>query len=240
MSLLLAQCGARGPHPPLEVRLVTAASDLDALYRLRHQIYVRELGVIAPDHPAVVGERMVDSFDAYSVNILLRAGGEPAGSVRLTCAADGPLEISRYTSLEGRCPDLSSALEVTRFMIRRDLRGSAASGLLLYSAWRVIRQRARYIIGAAKQGGLGRYYKHICAAGLTVFPETFAYDSYGRNYELIVADTGTPLSPRRVAWRGWIELLALAAFRTPFTEMAFVRGARRARLPAAAHRPRTA
>lgn len=226
MSIPVAQCPPRNGFPALEVVLATSEQELDQLYRLRKQIYVDEMGVVAPEHPFVDGERLVDPYDAWSVNLVLLAAGRPAGSVRLTEARAGALEIDAYTQASARCPEPEQAAEATRLMVSRQLRGSSGSALLLFAMWKVLRSRCRYLLAAAKPGGLGAYYKHACAAGMTVFPERFEYGLTGCQYELILADTGTPLSPRRLAWRAWIETLALLSFQAPARGLDFVRSGR--------------
>ena len=226
MSPVLARCAARGRFPALEVVLATTPEDLDALYRLRKQIYVDEMRIVSPDHPFVQGDRLVDPYDAWSANLLLRADGAAVGTVRLTEAARGPLEIDTYTDATARCPDPTCTAEVTRLMVCRSLRGSAGSALLLYGVWQLARSRSRYLLAAAKPGSLGRYYTHVSRAGMTLHPGRFAYGLTGCQYELLVADLGAAWSPRRALWRAWIGTLAVLAFRAPSGGLAFVRTGR--------------
>ncbi|MEL6342155.1 MAG: hypothetical protein AAFV53_03420 [Myxococcota bacterium] len=223
MSLVLARCASRNGLPPMEAVLVTSVNDHIDLWQIRRQIYVDEMGLVSPDHPYVTSNGLRDPFDEYSANILLRLGGVPAGSVRVTVAGDGPLEIDQYTEASARSPDPARTAEVTRLMVRQDLRGSHASALLLHAMWRVFRTRCRYLLAAAKPGGLGQYYKNACTVGLTVFPERFFYALTGAQYELILADSGAPISARRAAWRLWIGALAACSFHIPADGMAFVR-----------------
>jgi N-acyl amino acid synthase of PEP-CTERM/exosortase system len=68
---------------PFRFIFVTSEADLEAVERMRYDVYCRELGgERAEDHP---DGRERDSYDRASVHILVRsvADGEPVGSTRL-------------------------------------------------------------------------------------------------------------------------------------------------------------
>ena len=103
----------------MEVVLATTDADLKDLYRLRHRIYVEEMGIVPVDHPFVKPGALVDPFDAWSIQLMLKVDGVPAGTVRVTRASDGPLEIDEYVDATGTLDDPSQAAEITRLMVLR-------------------------------------------------------------------------------------------------------------------------
>ena len=213
MDRPLATLSAQPGSPAFTVIEAKHPEDLDALFRLRRRIYVREMGLLREDHPFVCGPLLVDPYDQWSTNLLLKVGGRAAGSVRVTRASEGRLEIDEYTDASARCPQPSRALEVTRFMVAREFRGGPAGSLLLHAMWKqLLEWDVRYLLAAGKVGSLGRYYKNLCAAGLRVEPEPFTYGLTGCRYQLLIADTGAPGSLRRLAWRAHIGLLATLVF----------------------------
>lgn len=218
MSIELAFLPATRSRPPLRVVLATTAAQRRACWRLRADIYVDELAIVAADHPFVGPEGLRDPYDDWSLDLLLLAGDEPAGTVRITRAADGALELAEYADLS----DLGEALrgfraeaaaEITRFMVRRSWRRTAAAPLLALAAWRVLRQAGvRWVLVAGKEGNLGRYYQN---AGMRRLPGTpaFTYGLTGCRYELLALDVGTPFSLRRLAWGLRVLVQALLALR---------------------------
>jgi len=228
MSAVIARVPSRQGQPELEVVVATTQAEQRALFRLRYDIYVRKMGLLALDHAFVQDDQLVDPYDAWSTNLLLRANGVPAGSIRFTERRNGPLEIDQYTDASARCPAPMGTLEVTRFMVRRDLHTGRASPLLLYAMWKLLsRSTSHTILAAGKLGKLGQYYKNVCAAGLTVAPTPFEYGLTGCKYELLIANIGRLGSPRRLVWRAHIQALALMTFQlTPIGSRVVKRGTR--------------
>ncbi|MFT4979078.1 MAG: hypothetical protein ACI8S6_004988 [Myxococcota bacterium] len=191
MSLGLVRVPASADSEERSIILVTTPEDRAALYRLRHQIYVEDMALISPDHDFVSGDQLIDPYDERSSNLLLRVGGVPAGSIRLTEVSDSPLEIDGYTDASAACPAPAQAAEVTRFMLRQELRGGGEGTLLMFAVWRLLqRSQTRYLLVAGKVRRLGKRYKNILAAGLTVRPGSSQYGLTGCRYELLIADLG--------------------------------------------------
>ncbi len=179
----------------------TSRDEKDACYRLRYRIYVDHKKILPPDHPYVVGDQLIDPYDAYSTQILLLAGDEVAGTARVTCARDGALELEAYT--DGGCHlwPRATTCEITRLMILPKWRSFQASGELFFCLFRTfIRLGAHRVLAAGKLGSLTRYYENL---GLQVIhDDPFAYrlipNAY---YRIMLGDFGAPKSLRRWMWR---------------------------------------
>ena len=214
MSSILACLSAQSTRPALEVRLATSEVDLAAVYRLRYQIYVSEMGLLSPDHAFVHGDQLRDGYDARSVQLLLLADGVPAGTARLTRADAGPLELSQYTDLRALLARDPGAVEVTRLMLRRDLRRTSAGPLLFVAMFRAMRAMgAHTVLCAGKVGNLGRYYKNI---GLhRVDDRRFTYGLVGSAlYQLLALDLGAKGTLRSFGWNLLVPILAALAMAT--------------------------
>ncbi|MGB1013924.1 MAG: N-acyl amino acid synthase FeeM domain-containing protein [Nannocystaceae bacterium] len=177
----------------------TSTEEKAACYHLRYRIYVEQAKVVAPDHPYVQGEFLVDPYDAYSTQILLLAGETPIGTARITCARDGKLELEAYKRGSFTEPRHVTC-EITRLMILREWRCLEASGVLFYCLYKKFTAlNAHRVLAAGKLGRLARYYKNL---GLKVVEgEAFAYrlipNAY---YHLMLGDFGESRSLRRTAW----------------------------------------
>ncbi|HMV68584.1 MAG TPA: GNAT family N-acyltransferase [Myxococcota bacterium] len=200
MSLVLITSSLGPRAPRYEVTLVTSLADLKEVQRLRHRVYVHELGIVAPDHEFVDGDRLVDPYDGWSTHLLLRVDGVAAGTVRVTEQSDGELELARYTSFAEHLPSGARPAELTRYMVLREHRGSMAGPLLLYCAFHVIvNSTSDTMVAAAKLGSLSTYYTR---AGLRVTDAPpFEYGLTGCTYRLGFMDLGRPGSLRRAAWK---------------------------------------
>ncbi len=230
MSLVLTRLRADAQHPEMTVIIATTQAELEEVYRIRYQVYVEEMGILGPDHEFVRGNSLVDPFDGWSTNLLLRVGDEPAGTIRITERADGELEIDRYTDASASCPDPGRAAEITRLMVRQGFRGGLAGLLLMRGLWKFIqRSGIRYMLVAGKAGSLGRYYKRVCAGGLSVRPGSFCYGLTGCHYELLTVDFGEAWSPRRAIHHLFYGSLELLLAMSPNALRAITAGRRRAR-----------
>ena len=215
MSMILSTLHRRGAT--LSVAVANTLRERQAVQRLRHQIYVREMGLLAQDHPFVRGDRLVDPFDDWSTHIVGLVNGEPVGTVRVTEALDGPLELEEYTDVRSALPEGAHPAELTRYMVRRDHRKTAVGPLVLYGAFLVIaRSASTHLTAAAKEGSLGTYYR---SAGLRVIDdEPFTYGLTGCRYVLGTIDCGAPGSLRRTLMRTWYGALRLGAGQTAAVE----------------------
>ncbi|MFT4625813.1 MAG: putative GNAT family N-acyltransferase [Myxococcota bacterium] len=213
MSRPLAHLPASTRHGALTVELVASPAALAEVYRLRRRIYVDELGVLGPDHPFVDGDALRDPYDAYSHQLLLREDGRPIGTLRLTVAAYGPLELEAYT--DAPIGSDRQVAEGTRFMVSRASRRGPGARLLILAAYRHLRTIGVHrVICAGKVGNLGRYYANVGFARLS--SESFTYDLVGpARYELLGVELGAPGSLAWLKWRVVVPVLCTLAFRLP-------------------------
>jgi N-acyl-L-homoserine lactone synthetase len=138
MSETVARWPANRKHAELEVRVATNPEETDALFRLRHEIYVEEIGLYPPDHPYVHDGRVFDPYDDWSTHLMLYVDGVLKGGIRFTERRENRLELDDFTPLARETPDPYRTAEITRFMIRRDVRGTFASSILMEAIWQVM------------------------------------------------------------------------------------------------------
>lgn len=167
----------------LQVWRVERPEELEVVQRLRHRIYVDELGILDRGHPFVQDGRLVDPYDPRSTHILVTVDGEPAGTVRVTHAASGSMELDEHVDVEAHLYAGARPAELTRYMVSRRWRGSLVGPIALYGAFLdLIHQDATHLVAAAKLGSLGRYYRF---AGMKILhPEPFVYELTGGHYQL--------------------------------------------------------
>lgn len=177
-----------------------SAEDLDAVFRLRYRIYVQRMGIVAEDHPFVCHGRLMDPWDARSTQLLLRCGDEPVGTLRLTTACSGPLELEEYRDVTAYIGPRRNTGEITRLMVLKHHRSMIATGRLFWRLWHTMRVTGVWrILAAGKVGSLGRYYRNF---GLEIVDEEpFAYDLVpGSEYQVLLGDFGAPGTLRRAGW----------------------------------------
>ncbi|WP_207757170.1 aminotransferase class I/II-fold pyridoxal phosphate-dependent enzyme [Nonomuraea cypriaca] len=144
----------------LEIRPGTAA-DREWIYRLRHEVYARELGQHAPNQ----AERLTDALDGDNVYLVAANGAEPAGFVSVTPPWAGRYSIDKYLSRDGD-PLLGQdgLFEIRILTVAPRWRGSAAAVLLMHAALRwVAAHGGRTVVALGRAEILGMYV----AAGLT-------------------------------------------------------------------------
>ena len=114
-----------------QVSLARGPSEVEAAQRLRHEVFVRELG--APD-PDPVGRIESDRFDPFCRHLLLRAGDEVVGTYRLLDEAGAARAGGFYTEDEYDLAPLRRTgrplMELGRSCVRADHRGGAALGAM--------------------------------------------------------------------------------------------------------------
>jgi histidinol-phosphate/aromatic aminotransferase/cobyric acid decarboxylase-like protein/GNAT superfamily N-acetyltransferase len=144
--------------PSTRVRIELAnESDRQTIYRLRHEVYARELG----QHPVNGTGRLQDPLDACNVYLVARVGNEMAGFISVTPPGRGQYSIEKYLPLERfPFPADERLYEVRLFTVLRSFRGSAVAPLLMYAALRWVESRGgTRIIGMGRREVLGLYRK---------------------------------------------------------------------------------
>ncbi len=114
--------------PGLEIREATTAAERDAVFQLRYEVYVEELGFYrdVADHE---GRRLRDADDTDAARLLYATqDGRLVATARAHLGRDGPLpdelrriyEIDRFSDLV----PVERMSTLTRFMVTADQRGS--------------------------------------------------------------------------------------------------------------------
>lgn len=197
MSVEIVHFPATRSGQALRAIIAATAAEREQVYRLRYDVYVTEMGLLPEDHAFVHDRSVRDPLDDRSILLLLLHGDEPVGTLRLTAARGGPLELEQYRSLADVSDPCSEICEATRYMIRRSMRGTLAGPALLLAVYRaMVGARLRVLLAAGKTGNLGQYYKGF---GLTrLGQDTFTYDLVGSSrYELLRLDIGRPFGLAR-------------------------------------------
>ncbi|GII97562.1 pyridoxal phosphate-dependent aminotransferase [Sinosporangium siamense] len=116
----------------LELRLGTPA-DRDWIYRLRHEVYARELGQHTPNE----AERLSDELDETNVYIVAAHGEQPIGFVSVTPPWSERYSIDKYLRREDH-PILNEdgLFEIRILTVAPDNRGAMTGKLLMYAALR--------------------------------------------------------------------------------------------------------
>ncbi len=172
----------------------------ERVYHLRYQIYVEEL-----KHKLVNADHMLhDKYDDYSTSFLLELDGEDIGTARYTAKRDGPLESEEqhdrwrsFIASSENDPDI--VCELTRFMVRRDYRGTRAS-LRLGDAvfFHCIKFGTFKVYLFAKAGGVAALARKLGFRECIRETLPFILCNYSLGpYLLMRADFGAPWSLRR-------------------------------------------
>ena len=200
---------ATAARPRLTVSMTTHASDLRILQRLRYRIYVEELGLVPANHRIVQGQRLVDPYDDWSTHLLLRCGDEPIGGLRLTEAAEGPMELSQHTPVTPYLPADARPIEVGRFMVAHPYRKTLAGPLLGYGFFLLMaKSQATHAVTAYGEGPLAAYYQRI---GFRPFPDAvFFHGLVGKPQMLARLSLGAPGCLRRRKLMMWAHACKLA------------------------------
>jgi hypothetical protein len=222
-ELVVSHRTRQGAH--LEVVRADTAAGRSTVYRLRHQVYVQQTGILPPDHAFVHGDEVRDARDAHATHLLLRIDGVPAGAARFTERRHGSLEIDDVLEVAAVVPDPRRTAEVGRLLVLREHRGTLASPMLLWAIFRAMhRSGCRHVFVASRPGPLDRLYRNVFAAGLTVLADPFVHPIDGKDYIVMVADIGEPGSLRRRVWRLHEALLVGLVLHTPVGPAVLRRG----------------
>jgi predicted GNAT family N-acyltransferase len=86
------------PTESIEFRLASGEAELDGAFRLRHEVYVEELGL---RHLATSGDgRLRDEADATGRVLVAVSDGSVVGTLRLNLGADAPIAASYRRELQ--------------------------------------------------------------------------------------------------------------------------------------------
>lgn len=137
----------------VHVDIATAPEDIDAIYRLRYDIYCHEMGSLyAEDYP---NKKETDWYDQYSTYIVAKVGSDVIGALRLI------KNTPRGHLMEQEFPlpdwiDSDKAVEHSRGVMRKDYRGKGIFRLILDKAYEWQRQNGYPIcVGTPVMNTLG-------------------------------------------------------------------------------------
>lgn len=156
-------------------------SDREAIYRLRHEVYARELG----QHAAIAAARLTDSLDAHNVYLVVREGDELAACVSITPPGPWGYSIDKYFDRADLPLTFDGGLyEIRLLTVRRTSRRRSLALLMMYAALRWVESRGgTNVVALGRREVLPMYFK----AGL----EPLGRQARAGNvsYELLAATT---------------------------------------------------
>lgn len=137
----------------ITVEVTQNAEDLAAVFRLRYDIYCRELHSLDARDYANGMER--DKYDEHSIHIVAKAEREVVGAIRLIKDNPHGFLMEQQFTLPPFV-DRSKTVEHSRAIIRKDRRGEGTLRMLLEKAYEWQREHGyTTCIGAAVMDTLG-------------------------------------------------------------------------------------
>ena len=169
-----SRIGGRADNQCLSIS-VAAAADREEIYRLRHEVYARELR----QHPANAATRLRDALDAGNTYIVARVAGKVGGFVSITPPGPRGYSIDKYFRRgELPFPVDDGLYEVRLLTVRQTHRGSDVAALLMYAAFRWVEAHGgRHIVAIGRREILELYLKvGLLPAGKSVRSGAVTYD----------------------------------------------------------------
>ena len=159
-----------------------SASEMqDRVYRLRNEVYLDEMKLPLQDEEG----RLLDEYDQHSTNFLLTRDTEDVGTVRVTTALEGKLEITEQSPAwkqqieEMIQNDTSRVCEFTRLMVRQDQRGGEVVARLFEAAVEhCVAKDIDVILLAGKVGVYSRFYRMFGAEVIDPTPVEYRIDDH--------------------------------------------------------------
>jgi len=114
---------------------VADETDREAIYRIRHEVYARELG----QHPSNALERLTDPLDEVNTYLVAKKGAQVCGFVAITPPASSRFSLDKYFSRAELPFSFDDGLyEVRLLTVVPSRRRSLLAVLLMYSAFRYV------------------------------------------------------------------------------------------------------
>ena len=129
--------------------------DREVIYRMRHEVYARELGQHLENRTA----RLTDKLDAINVYIVAKVSEEIAGFVSITPPNELGYSIDKYFAREELPLTFDEQLYETRILtVSEAWRSSRVAALLMYAALRYIQsQGGETVVGIGRLQFLDMY-----------------------------------------------------------------------------------
>ena len=160
-------------HPaPISIAAATA-EDREQIYRIRHDVYARELG----QHSANNDGTLTDSLDQENHYLVAKISGEVIGFVSITPPSAGRYSLEKYFQRDQVPVEFSNRLHEIRLLTVVDLHRNTDLFLLLaYAAYRWIEAH-----GGSHVCGMGRLplmklYRRLGLQSLPLFTTSGALD----------------------------------------------------------------
>jgi histidinol-phosphate/aromatic aminotransferase/cobyric acid decarboxylase-like protein/GNAT superfamily N-acetyltransferase len=112
---------------------VATEAERQAIYRLRHEVYSRELG----QHDTNPAGSLRDALDAWNIYLVAKIGGQLAGFISVTPPAGAGYSIDKYVPRHRLPFPFDGRLyEIRLLTVIKPHRGSELATLLMYAAFR--------------------------------------------------------------------------------------------------------
>lgn len=196
------------PFPQAEASFVLGladAEDREEIFRLRHEIYARELGQHAVNRTG----SLRDSLDAVNIYLTARCAGEIAGFISITPPTAPSFSVDKYFARTGLPFAFDDRLyEVRLLTVLQPHRGRELATVLMYAAYRWVEAH-----GGTRIVGIGRREVMDLYRRVGLEPTGVSTQSGAVTYDLISATIDglrrraaefAPLLARleaRTAWR---------------------------------------
>ncbi|HSH95831.1 MAG TPA: aminotransferase class I/II-fold pyridoxal phosphate-dependent enzyme [Roseimicrobium sp.] len=163
---------SNSPHLTLSV---ATAADREEIYRLRHEVYAREL------HQHAVSDRCAlrDTLDEWNHYLIAHLDGEPAGFISITPPGQPVYSIDKYFSRVSLPFQVHNRLfEVRLLTVLKAHRGSEIATLLMYGALRWVESHGGTHIVAIGRREVVDFYRRagLETMGLSTTSGAVTYD----------------------------------------------------------------
>ncbi len=160
----------------ISIREAVSSEDREAVYRLRYEIYVEEMGrkQTFADHER---RRVEEPFDEGALLLMAEEDGRIVGTLRCNMRRNGPLECEELYDMEKFAPFYPDAVSMTtKLMVRQSHRNSSATGLLVTSAYDRMRSQGIRLDFIDTNPHLVRLYQQM---GYRMYKDNINHPDYG-------------------------------------------------------------
>lgn len=200
IPLLVRTVADRAVLPASRITIAIATPrDRDAIARLRHEVYARELG----QHSINATQRLGDSLDAWNVVLVARLGDAIAGFISLTPPGRPAYSIDKYFTRAALPFAVDDRLfEVRLLTVLKTHRGRELALLLMYAAFRWVEAH-----GGTRIVAIGRREVVDLYTRVGLRPVGLTAQSGAVTYDLLLADVAA-LRARADEMAGFFERVA--------------------------------
>jgi CRP-like cAMP-binding protein/GNAT superfamily N-acetyltransferase len=160
----------------LSIRIATTTAEKEAVFRLRYEIYVEEMGrrQTYADHER---RRIEEPSDERGHLFLAEDGGEVVATARMNFRRDGPLECEELYDTHKFSPFFPQAASMTtKLMVRPSHRNGGAAALVAMRAYEFARENGIRIDFIDTNPHLVRLYQQL---GYRIYRDNIQHPDYG-------------------------------------------------------------